>query len=99
MKWNFENIEQFKEIELNPLSNNDLVDLNPIEELQAFKLFFSDDVCEDLTLESKIYYENFLKEELKEKYSTEYNNYTQNSLSYLYFKKGILPKDFYVISE
>ena len=34
-----------------------------------------------------------MKEELKEKYSTEYNNYTHNSLPYLYFKKGILPKD------
>ena len=44
-------------------------------------------------------YENFLKEELKEKYSTENNNYTHISLPYLYFKKGILPKDFYVISE
>ena len=41
---------------LNQKPNNKSGNLNPTDDLQDFKLFFSDDICEDMSLVIRNYY-------------------------------------------
>ena len=90
-KYEYTNIENYIGMDIEKELIGEKKVFNILNEIDAFKLFFSDDILTEIDKETNKYYKQKLISQYGQNY--EIKNFSKNTLPWYYLKRGISKKD------